>query len=83
MNVISHMILKGLRIGSRTRPEQDSARRTRSGDEYDNIEAWRLGRRSVGFEGVVMVWYIGYGGVKFAGPLRGLIAFGMDGTRKY
>jgi len=34
------MILKGLRTGSRMRPEQDSVRSAKSEEGYENMEAW-------------------------------------------
>ena len=76
------MILKGLRMRSRMRPEQDSARRAKSGVGYENIEAWGWGGGVLGFEGMRMVWYFCWSDVKFAAP-RGLITAGPDITRKH
>jgi len=65
------MILKGLRIGSKTRPEQDSARRTKLGEGYEIMEAWGWGGGVLGFGGNVMVWYVCWSDVKFATYLQG------------
>jgi len=45
------MILKGLRMRKRMRLEQDSARTANSGEGYENMKAWGLGRWGVGFLG--------------------------------
>ena len=67
----------------RMRPEQDSARRTKSGDGYENIEAWGWGGGVLGSDDILMVWYIFSCDLKFAAPLQSLIPLRTEYTRKH